>query len=103
MEQLKDILREVISYKDDLNMPKLSDDMILDCACRIFNSQNIQERKKSNQPEKGNENGQDESVTPGQRKFLSDIGYEGEKIDSLTKTEAHHILKEYSKKNMGYK
>ena len=50
MEDLKDTIKEIVKYKEELGLNNLSDDMILDCSTRIFNAQIRQEEKENKKP-----------------------------------------------------
>ena len=52
MENLKNLINELKCYRDELGLKKLSDDMILDCSTRIFNSQNILSQSQGQYPKK---------------------------------------------------
>ena len=106
MENLKDTLKELLGYREELGMKKLSDDMILDVATRIFISQNISNRQSNPSPYKARSappnykspspQGEQEMATDGQKKFLTDLKYGGD-IEVLTKREAHALLQEITK------
>lgn len=98
MENLKNILREILKYKEELKMPNISDDMILRCATAIFNSQNIDNSKdkrfgnmQKSYPKKQNYvNNSDVPATAGQLYYLNK-----HKIsipEGITKAEAHKII-----------
>lgn len=88
MEDLKDIIKEIKTYKKELELNNLSDDNILRCATDIFNSQNIQEAKQ------GKKKG--EPATDRQKFRLKKLGFDDENI---TKQEAFEIIKESKAKN----
>ena len=88
MEDLKNIIRELKGYKQTLFL-NASDDMILDCATRIFNSQNIEHSKKLEISEKPTL-----QPTTKQIKILK----ENKKYrDGLTRAEASGIIDELAK------
>ncbi len=85
MEELKNIIKELQSYKKSLGM-NLSDDMILDCATRIFNSGNIKQDSKK-----------EESATEKQIGLLKKLRYKGD-TSILTKKEASKLIDEGMRK-----
>jgi hypothetical protein len=86
MEELKNILRELQSYKKLLNL-NISDDMILDCSVRIFNSMNINKDRKETMPEK------EDKITDKQKSMLKRLNYKGD-CSVLTKKEASILIDE---------
>lgn len=89
MEELKDIIKEIQSYKTKLNLRNISDDIILDCSVRIFNSNNIKSKKE----DKPNQN----LATEKQKSLLKKFKYSGD-ISNLTKKEASVLIDEYMHK-----
>lgn len=88
MEDLKNIIKELKGYKEI----KPSDDIILDCAVRIFISQSINESKDKRVKEM-KESVLQEKATEKQLAYLEKLGYEG-KTDKLSKEEAKVLIKE---------
>jgi hypothetical protein len=82
MEELKNIIKEIQGYKKALSIV-LSDDMILDCATRIFNSMNLNNKKES----------KEEKATDKQISLLKRLNYKGD-ISVLTKKEASVLIDE---------
>lgn len=82
MENLKEIIQEIKSYRKDLGMT-FSDDTILECGTRIFNSMNINNSKEEikNQP-----------ATDKQLRYLDRLGYKGSL--KITKEEAKVLIEE---------
>jgi hypothetical protein len=85
MEELKNIIKEIQSYKKLFGM-NISDDMILDCSTRIFNSGNIKNDsiKKESKEEK---------ATEKQIGLLRKLKYPGD-TSKLTKREASKLIDE---------
>jgi hypothetical protein len=89
MEELKNIIKEIQSYKNSLSLNNLSDDMILDCSVRIFNSQNIE----SNHTKKESQTNQEILATPKQINLLKKLKYKGD-FSQITKKEASALIDE---------
>lgn len=87
MEELKFIIKEIQSYKTNLNLKNLSDDMILDCSVRIFNSNNIESKKENKSDKKPNII----PATEKQKKLLRKLKYDGD-LDSLSVKEASMLI-----------
>jgi hypothetical protein len=90
MEELKNIIREIQSYKNSLSLNNLSDDMILDCSVRIFNSQNIE---SNHNPKKESQTNQEILATAKQINLLKKLKYKGD-ISTITKKEASALIDE---------
>lgn len=99
MEKLKEIVKEILEIRDEFKLKKLKEDTILDCATRIFNSQNIQIGKEKT-PEKSSKEKSNELLTEKQRNFLIREKYQGD-IESLSKMEASALIDEYIKSQKG--
>jgi hypothetical protein len=84
MEELKNILKEIKSYKISLGLNNLSDDMILDCGTRIFNSTNLNNKKIEEKYD---------NATEKQINLLKRLNYKGD-ISVLTKKEASVLIDE---------
>ena len=87
MEELKKIYNKLIEIS-----PKSSEDARLDCATRIFISNNISR-------ERGNGNGatqpkEDVMISDKQIALLKKLQYKGGDIESLTMAQAFEIIKE---------
>lgn len=94
MENLKDIISEIVRYKK-MGLSNLSDDVILDCATRIFISENIERSQRERKPfytSSVQEPPIEEKATDKQLSLLKKIGYKGN-LD-LTKREAFKVLNE---------
>lgn len=83
MEDLKLIFSEIMNYHKGI-----TPDMALDCATRIFISQNIARDRKQIETEPRNE-----LATEKQKKYLIGLGYNGD-LTKLTKHEAIVLIKE---------
>ena len=97
MDDLRAIIKELLSYKKEFNMPNLSDDCILETAEALFISQNISREKQlyKQSYSKQKEQSQDSDlITEKQKNLLERIEYQGD-INSLSKSEARIIIKEY--------
>ena len=82
MEDLKNIILEIKSYG-----LKCSDDMILDCATRIFNSGNIEKKKIDIQEQKLLE-----KATLKQINYLKRLNYKGNL--EISKIEAKKLIED---------
>lgn len=84
MEELKDIIKELQSYRISLSLGA-SDDMILDCATRIFNSHQIKKQ--------GNSTHQvgDSPASLKQINYLKKLGYQDD-TSKLTKQDAKQLI-----------
>jgi hypothetical protein len=90
MEELKNIIREIQSYKNSLSLNNLSDDIILDCSVRIFNSQNIESNHNT---KKESQTNQEILATPKQVNLLKKLRYKGD-FSNITKKEASALIDE---------
>lgn len=90
MEDLKNIVKEIITYKN-LGLSHLSDDAILDVSARIFISNNISEDKKEK-----SEESKVKKASEKQLKFLKQLGYKGDQ--DLTVREAFELINKLLKK-----
>ena len=105
MENLKEIIKELKSYTA-LGL-KASDDIILDCATRIFISNNISSQKGAfavdrpqYQERPKYHSNKDGKPTPKQRFFINEtIGLTKEEIDDMTYDDAFILIKEFKEKN----
>jgi hypothetical protein len=90
LENLKDIIKEIMSYEKQLNI-KLSPDMVLDCSTRIFISQNIETNKSNKEIIKNKEI----EFIPATEKQIWKLKQLDVKIPSnLSKQEAFKLIKE---------
>jgi len=104
MEDLYNIFKEILKYqerfkKDGLKNLNFNENYVcsaMDCATRIFNSQNISKEKKSyqNPPKQQPEQDTPESATDKQKAYLEKIEYGGE-IEGLSKQEASALISKY--------
>lgn len=83
MEDLKNILKELIRIRLELDLNELQDNVLFDAGVRIFNSQKINFEKKDNS---------EELATSKQLFFLKKQGIEIP--EGLTKREAITMIKE---------
>ncbi len=86
MEDLKNIIKEIKGYQEELGL-KFSDDQILETSVRIFNTQSIQNNKSNSRKEEPSQ-----SVTKAQKLRLEKEGYTKEEINSLSKQDAWAII-----------
>jgi hypothetical protein len=91
MDDLKNIIKEIQSYKEFKFTP--SDDMILDYSTRIFINQNIQKDKLGF---KKAEKVEFEPATDKQKYFMSKVmNLSDEEINNISLDEAKGIISEY--------
>ena len=94
---LKDIVKELNEIRVSEDLRDLEDNMLMDCAVRIFNSQSINSQKNAsnplNKPYTIDKPTTNELITQKRRDFLEKSGFEGD-ISKLTKEEARQIIKE---------
>lgn len=90
MEDLKNIILEIIKYRSKEFNP--SDDIILDCATRIFNSQNAIFRKKPYVEGLANPTTKEEKASAAQINLLYNLEADFD-ADKITKKEAYHLIK----------
>ena len=84
MENLKEVIREIIKYRDELNLRNLSDDKILEAGVSIFLSGNVEKEKEQPASDK-------------QKWFLKKIGI---KFPSdVSKREAFKLIQENKNDN----
>jgi len=86
LNQLKQIFTEIKSWDNSI-----SSDIALDCATRIYNSQNIRE------PSKTKSSDYQPKATDKQVAFLKQLGYEGD-VDSLGIKDAKVLIQELKDK-----
>ena len=89
MENLKNIIKEILSYRKELNFNP-SDDTILECSTRIFNSMNINKNKIEISD-------RDNKPTEKQINTLKKLGVKD--IDKLTRNECTKIIGDKFKEN----
>lgn len=91
MEELKNILKELLKIRAELNLNNWSDDSLTDCGVRIFNSNNIQYNKQENKEVKNATQNKPEMASEKQCALIKKLGYSG-KIEELTKEEAKTLI-----------
>lgn len=90
MDELKDIAREMIKIRKELKLDKLSDDALMDCSVRIFNTHIMNDKHPKIQSPK-------EPATKNQIGFLKTRNI---KIsEGLTKMEAHQMISKIKEKD----
>lgn len=100
MENLKNIIKEIQGYREELNLKSLSDDMILDCSVRILNTLAIE----TNRQGKRYTNPIDSPpinfipASKEQVNFLIGLGYK-EDTSKLSKSQANFIIKKLKREN----
>ena len=82
MNDLRDIIKSLKILCKEENL-EVQDNMLFDCAVRIFNSKGINSKEKPDEP-----------ISDKQKAFLKKQEYEGD-IDNLTKKQAHKIISEF--------
>lgn len=89
-------LKTIIKYvKDSYDKSMVcSDDMVLDCATRIYNSQNF---KETSGQKENIDNSDQPRASKKQCDYLYGLGYDGD-ASKLSITEAKHLIEEYKKK-----
>lgn len=92
MEDLKDIVRELKKVRREEELNNLSDDVLFDCAIRIFNSQNIQRDRPKEIPSTSTHQilvlASDKQIN-----MLIRLGYKGD-TSNLSRREATGLIKE---------
>ncbi len=95
MEELKNIIKELQSYRTSIGLD-VSDDKILDCAVRLYNTVKIENNKQGNKHFTSFDPQSKFFFSPASREqifFLNKLGYNGD-ASKLTKFEARKLIGE---------
>jgi uncharacterized protein YpbB len=105
MENLKKIIKELLSYKKEFGLDT-NDNHIFECATRIFISQNIsnhrQEQKTSDLTKRLHSLSDKPSFVPATKSQITRLkkeGYTEEQISKMSKQDAWKIIKKLEEKN----
>lgn len=95
MTELHEIIEYVKESCAEVGLINCSQDMILDCATRIYNSQSFKESKET--PIENKDRDDAPPATDKQIDFLINLGYQGN-TGKLSIVEAKHLIEELKAK-----
>lgn len=90
MEEVRELI-QILKDTVDATGLVVSGDMLLDCAIRLYISQNISKERKSNSGRPYNPENANRPASPAQLNYLDKLGYTGN-TKGLTSYEASKLI-----------